>query len=265
MKKWATKAAEQHLGRLVVVLVGVGLIVAAYLQARTALGAQSLWAGAFLVLVGGLIPWLRKASVSPSEGLALETHPEGEATAEIAERGGEAGRSATEGHALDLEDDARPASRYMVASAAVDQLFHPVDGPLKGCEFRLYLYDSDRDRLLPAIEPRPDADGSEGWEVGQGVTGEAWRQAEYVFATGRECHDATFGLAPDQQHRYRDLTAVAAMPVINHRGDVIAVLSGSSTDPTAPLVTADGFEAHLTLAACASRILVDLLKWAADE
>lgn len=56
MKKWATKAAEQHLGRLVVVLVGVGLIVAAYLQARTSLGAQSLWAGTFLVLVGSLIP-----------------------------------------------------------------------------------------------------------------------------------------------------------------------------------------------------------------
>lgn len=151
-----------------------------------------------------------------------------------------------------------------MASAAVDQLFHPVEGALTDCEFRLYLYDSDQDRLLPAIEPQLSPDGSEGWEVGQGVTGEAWRQAEYVFATGQECHDAAFGLAPDQQHRYRDLTAVAAMPVTNHRGDLIAVLSGSSTDPTATLVTADGFEAHLALAACASRILVDLLKWSAD-
>jgi hypothetical protein len=264
MRKRAAKAAEQHLGRLVVLLVGVGVIVAAYFQARTALAAQSLWAGTFLVLVGGLIPWLRKASVSPSEGLALETRPEGAATAEMAERSRETGKPAAEGEELELGDDPRPAARFMVASAAVDQLFHPVEGPLTGCEFRLFLYDSDQDRLLPAVEPRPGPDGSEGWAVGQGVTGAAWRQAEYVFATGKECWDATFGLSTGQQQRYRDLAAVAAMPVTNHGGDLIAVLSGSSTDPATTLVTPQGLEAHLALAACASRILIDLLKWAAD-
>ncbi len=156
MRKWTAQAAEQHLGRLLVLLVGVGMIVAAYFQTRTSLAAQSLWVGTFLVLVAGLIPWLRKASVSPSEGLTLEARPEGAATAEVAERRATAGRPASDVDEVDVGDDPRPAARFMVASAAVDQLFHPGEGPLTGCEFRLFLYDSDRDRLLPAIEPHRD-------------------------------------------------------------------------------------------------------------
>jgi hypothetical protein len=106
---------------------------------------------------------------------------------------------------------------------------------------------------------------SEGWAIGQGVTGEAWRRGAYVLATGSECSDETYHLNAGQQERYRELVAVAAAPVMNASGKVVAVLAGSSHDPETLLGSPEAFDAHIALAAAMARILVDLLGWASDE
>lgn len=202
--------------------------------------------------------------LSAAQGhVAIETRDEAVATAVMAEEPSEEQRQAA--GELDEPDRDRADVRLLVATAAVDQLLHPRDGPLAGCEFRLYLYDEDCDRLLPALEPDRTPTISEGWAIGQGVTGEAWRREAYVLATGRECSDDTYHLDEDQQERYRHLAAVAAAPVVSADGSVVAVLSGSSGDPNNRLGSPEGFDAHIGLAAAMARLLVDLLGWASDE
>jgi hypothetical protein len=107
--------------------------------------------------------------------------------------------------------------------------------------------------------------GGDEWEVGQGATGEAYRRGEYVLATGDSVWNERYGLTPDQQRRYRDLTAVAAMPVETASGEVMAVLSASSKEVGTPLARDDGYEEHFLKATLVARILVDLLKWFSDE
>ncbi|HEX2119924.1 MAG TPA: hypothetical protein VHF91_12115, partial [Acidimicrobiales bacterium] len=142
------------------------------------------------------------------------------------------------------------------------RLLSPESGPLAGASFHLYLFDEQRDLLLPAFEGRPSP--SRGWKIGTGAVGEAWASGEYVLARGPEVSDDTYGLTPAQQRRARDLAVVAAMPVTNASDEVIAVLSGSSVDPDSPLATPDGFDAQLLVAQEVARVLVDLLRWFPD-
>lgn len=95
--------------------------------------------------------------------------------------------------------------------------------------------------------------------------GEAWDSGEYVLVRGPEVSDDTYGLTPAQQHRARDLAVVAAMPVTNAGGQVVAVLAGSSTDEDSPLASDEGFDAHLLTAQEVARVLVDLLQWFPDS
>jgi hypothetical protein len=141
-------------------------------------------------------------------------------------------------------------------------LLAPDTGPLAGASFHLYLFDEQRELLLPAFEGRPSP--SRGWKVGTGAVGEAWASAEYVLVRGPEVSDDTYGLTPAQQRRARDLAAVAAMPVHNASDEVIAVVGGSSVDPGSGLATGDGFDALLLMAQEVARVLVDLLQWFPD-
>lgn len=85
-----------------------------------------------------------------------------------------------------------------------------------------------------------------------------------MLVRGEEVSDDTYGLTPAQQHRARNLAVVAAMPVTNVRGHVMAVLSGSSTDADSALATPEGFDTHLLAAQEVARVLVDLLQWFSD-
>jgi len=138
----------------------------------------------------------------------------------------------------------------------------PDAGPLAGAWFHLYLFDEQRELLLPAFEGRPSP--GKGWKSGVGAVGESWSTGEYVLVRGEEVSDDTYGLTPAQQHRARNLALVAAMPVTNAGDEVIAVLSASSVDPDSPLGTAEGFDAHLLVAQEVARVLVDLLRWFSD-
>ena len=133
---------------------------------------------------------------------------------------------------------------------------------MAGASFHLYLFDEQRELLLPAFEGHPSP--GQGWKIGAGAVGEAWATGDYVLVRGPEVSDETYGLSPAQQHRARNLAVVAAMPVINGNNEVIAVLAGSSTDPDSALATSGGFDAHLLTAQEVARVLVDLLQWFSD-
>lgn len=255
------KLPRLFVGGVGVVLVGLGL-----LQSRETVAIASLILGVGLVLIAAFLPAIKKIDVSAKEGqLSLETRDEAAATAIRAEEPSPEQERAEAELALDEAEQGLADARWLVANAAIEQLLHPPSGPLAGSEFRLFLYDEERHRLLPALDPDRDPELSEGWAIGQGVTGEAWRREAYVIATGAECSDDTFGLNADQQERYRDLVVVAAAPVVNAKGRMLAVLSGSSRDVGSRVGTPEGFDAHVVLAAAVARILVDLLHWASDE
>ena len=161
-------------------------------------------------------------------------------------------------------DEALDAARWVVADVAVEELLHPDEGPLQGCEFHLYLFDAEANRLLPVFEPPVDGEPSEGWEPGRGAVGTAWQTQEAILVLGAETHDGTYGLTDAQQSRYRDLAVVAAMPVLNGSGDVIAVLAASSRDPESGLAGDEGFDELVLRAMGVARVLIDLLKWEND-
>jgi hypothetical protein len=89
-------------------------------------------------------------------------------------------------------------------------------------KFRLYTLDAERQQLMPAYAPQES--DAETWQVGYGVTGQAWKRGEYVVARGEQVSDGTFGLTPQQQNRYNHLKVVAALPIRNDRDQMIAIL-----------------------------------------
>lgn len=242
-------------GSIVLVLLGAGLLIASLLQA----GGNELFAvgllvfGSGLVVLGVVLPRLLNAEMGPATGFKLALAEDREVSTGLAESGG-ATTVAT--------DHVVAATRVVLASEILSRLLAPETGPLAGASFHLYLFDEERELLLPAFEGR--ASPSRGWKPGTGAVGEAWASAEYVLVRGPEVADDTYGLSPAQQRRARDLAVVAAMPVTNAGDEVIAVLAGSSVDPRSPLGTAEAFDAQLLVAQEVARVLVDLLRWFPD-
>ena len=216
-------------------------------------GVGLLIFGSGRVTVGVVRPRLRNAEVGPATGFKLTLDEQREASTGLAESG----------VAPHVEvDQVVAATRVVLASETLGRLLAPEEGSLAGAWFHLYLFDEQRELLLPAFEGRPSP--SQGWKPGAGAVGEAWSSGEYVLVHGEEVSDATYGLSPAHQHRARELAVGAAMPVTNGRGEVMAVLSGSSTEPDSALATAEGFDAQLLAAQEVARVLVDLLQWYSD-
>ncbi len=248
--------------RLVLFAVGVVLLVVGLVTRDTTV----LFAGLFCCVAALLINRVRIFELGlPGGGnLKAETRTEDEVAASAVAAEEPSAERETVAVVVDEEERQRADARHLVASAAVDTLLHPQDGPLADCEFRLFRYMEDRGRLLPVLDPERDPHLSEGWAPGQGATGAAWDRAEYVRAEGGVCSDATYGLTASQRERYKNLAAVAAAPVLNAAGEVIAVLSASTENPESGLATEEGQEAHLALAGAMGRVLVDLLRWSED-
>ena len=111
----------------------------------------------------------------------------------------------------------------------------------------------------------PADDQSEGWEPGRGATGTAWSRRAYVYVEGAAVSDATHGLTPGQQERYRPLKAVAAAPIFNASGRVVGVLTASSTSDNHGLDSPEGQEDHTLAALLVSRLLIELFQWFDDD
>lgn len=262
MKAWFT--ASHRVSRSALFIVGIMTMVAGYRAAR-----NSPWLiesiGAGLVALAALVPWVKEVKVG-KEGVSATMHDRDvETSTRLAEEPVSVGGAAEIPELVAEETEGLLASaRLFLANQFVgDLLYQHTEGPFAGCDFRLYLYDDDKRRLVPAFEPKPDE--SVGWAPGQGATGAAWLLNEYVLVEGAQVYDGTYGLDASQQARFRELAAVAAMPVRNAAGDVIAVLTASTKDASNRMSTDEAFEQHTVLALLSSRVLVDLLHWCADE
>lgn len=258
----AARVARGSLFALGSATIGVAFTLPA---PRDELAAWALTLGATMAILAALIPWIRRAQVSPTAGLSVAMRdPQGEVAAELAEEvGADERRVGAVGARVD-EDELIGAGRLNAASAAIEGIVNTTYTlELSDCEWHLYLYDSDRDWLLPVFEPADDPE-SEGWQVGKGATGTAWARREFVVVAGAEASDGTYGLSAEQQERYRSLHAVAAIPVQSWSGAVIAVLSASTADHNTNLVRPEAFDELAVKAVQISRILIDLLKWFDD-
>jgi hypothetical protein len=241
-------------GSVILVLLGASLLGASFFRSDDAPYALGLLIfGSSLVTVGVVLPRLRNAEVGPATGFKLTLDEQRALSTELAEAPAVTPVKV---------DQVVTATRLVLASEVLGRLLAPEEGPLAGAWFHLYLYDEQRELLLPAFEGQPSP--SQGWKPGVGAVGEAWVSGEYVLARGPEVSDDTYGLTPDQQHRARNLALVAAMPVSNASDEVIAVLAASSVDTDSALGTSDGFDAHLLVAQEVARVLIDLLQWFAD-
>lgn len=241
-------------GSLVLVLLGAALLAVSLFQGDNAPYALGLLIfGSSLVTVGVVLPRLRNAEVGPATGFKLTLDEQRELSTGLAE--------SEKVDSVEV-DQAVAATRVVLASDTLGRLLAPDLGPLAGAWLHLYLFDQQRQLLLPAFEGHPSP--SQGWKPGAGAVGEAWLSGEYVLVRGEEVSDDTYGLTPAQKHRVRNLAVVAAMPVTNAHDEVIAVVSGSSVDADSALATAEGFDAHLLMAQQVARVLVDLLQWFLD-
>lgn len=240
---------------MILVALGTMLLVASLVRGgdNAAYGVGLLVFGASLVVLGVVLPRLRNAEVGPATGFKLTLDEDREVSTSLAE--------SERVEKVDV-DHVVAATRLVLASEVLSRLLAPERGPLADALFHLYLYDEQRELLLPAFEGRPSP--SRGWKIGVGAVGEAWATGEYVLVQGSEVSDDTYGLTPSQQRRARDLAVVAAMPVTNASDDVIAVLAGSSVEVDSGLGSAGGFDAQLLLAQEVARVLVDLLGWFSD-
>ncbi|HEX2046548.1 MAG TPA: hypothetical protein VHF27_02210 [Acidimicrobiales bacterium] len=242
-------------GSVVLVLLGAVLLVASLFQSdgNDVYAVGLLVFGSGLVVLGVVLPRLLNAEVGPATGFKLTLAEDRVVSTGLAESG--AAPTVEADHVV-------AATRVILASETLSRLLAPESGPLVGASFHLYLFDEQRQLLLPAFEGRPSP--SRGWKVGTGAVGEAWASGEYVLVRGHEVSDDTYGLTPAQQRRARDLAVVAAMPVTNASDEVIAVLAGSSVDADSRLATPEAFDAQLLVAQEVARVLVDLLRWFPD-
>lgn len=226
-----------------------------FFQDRTGFASEVFGAGVALFGLSAFFPWIIEFSFGPLKARRNEPTQETEETLEIAE----------DDETFDPEvadaSEVLAAERLFSTNLVLESALVPTEGPLAGCEFRLFVFDETVGRLLPVWEPPGSPRDSEGWEPGKGATGSAYAHREYTVARGKAVADESFGLTEKQQERYKDLAVVAALPVTDDFGGTLGVLTGSSTDPSTQLDTAAGYDAQLELVVLVKRLWIDVLKW----
>lgn len=253
----------RHAGGIACVVVGTMVLVAAILRSERsdwfALGLATL--GTFLVAFGAAHHRVREAELSGG-GMRMKLDPMARETVELFEAPDE---SARRGEQLELQpDDVVGEVRFLLAQDVLSRMLRPTEGPLGHCTLHLYLYDADSDQLVTVSAPGiPEA--ADSWDIGQGATGTAYELGQFVLVEGRAVSDDTYGLTPEQQARYSDLSAVAAMPVATASGDVVGVLTVATDDPHHRLASPEAFDDLVVRAEKVARVLVDLLRWFDEE
>lgn len=246
------------------------MIASAFMQDRTELALVTLPIGALTLVLGCTVDRFKKGKAGPLQFELAEEQEAREATTAIA---AEAEQLALPPPAGDLPTAVAPqfpdydpdeVARFFMADTVVQTLFMSPWPPFLGCKMQLYILDPDRQILHPVL--RSIGDPSAEFRIGQGAVGTVWSRGSAAVVVGGEVSDDTYGLSPEQQQRYADLVAVAAVPVTNARDQMIAVLSVASTDPRSiPATDTDTTVEHLSfMASVAARLLVDVLKWFRD-
>lgn len=262
----ARRFLGRHAGSLMLAVAGIALVVFSLvlyvLRSKSEVLGFTLF-GVFCLVVGACLPRLREAEVSPQKfNLKMDA----------AEREGSVGLSLSDplrDEQIDEPDELLLAARWYLGNVTLATLLKPeATSALAGCALRLYLYDSDKERLVPVLfsdEARHDHEVEE-WEIGRGATGTAYARGDVVVVEGEAASDTTYGLTDEQSRRFAHLTAVMSVPVVNANGNVIAVITASSSQPGGGgLLTEDGYLDMLTRSMLAARILVDLLAWFPDR
>ena len=257
-RSWWRQLTDDVFAALLVVVgcvvIGTGLAGVQDSVARLVVGAGLLLAGAFAGR-------LRRAKVGPTGAeIELEQRTR-ETTSRLALEPAPAAQGPFPLPDAELVIDTH---RVALANDVMAMLTAPGNGPLVGCSFQLYLFDAVEELLLPVLQPGHPGP-SPRFAVGEGVAGTAWATGTYAIAEGGQTSDETFALSTEKQARYSDLAVVAAMPVTNAAGRVLAVLSAASDDPGTELRAEAGLEALVALAGAVARVLVDLLKWFPDD
>lgn len=126
-------------------------------------------------------------------------------------------------------------------------------------QFRLFFYDEEQRKLVPAYDPNGAA-ASTGWKPGQGVTGMAYQTGNYQQARGTGLTEARWGLTPAQKQRYAAMAVVAAVPIKDDDDRLLAVLTGSSEKDDGQLVSSGGQNKHRALSEVAARVLLDVIR-----
>jgi hypothetical protein len=261
LQEWAPAvrawAARQWVS---IVLIGTGwalMIGAVRLdQASDELATATLALGALLVALGCLHHRGFKGTAGP-QGLKVDVPPAPDpATARLAEL------PAVPADALS-EDEADEGALFLIGMTTLTtRVLHPL-APLDDCRGQVWLFDSNAEALTGILEPGHE--GTVSFEIGQGAVGRAWAENIYVLASGEAViNDPSFRLTEQHRDRFSNLTAAAAMPVTNAAGDLIAVVSLSSTSQETLLETEVGLEFMIFASELVARVLVDIFKWFDD-
>lgn len=191
-----------------------------------------------LLKVGVLIIWLLAAFFG-----VLSNVREGQQLSELAEA------------QLKRESHGREVGSKSLTRAA---LLPEATGLPAEYKAQVFVPNPEHTKLLVAFDPEHFGP-EEGWRIDrdppQGVTGTAWKTNEYVFASGKQVSDVTYGLTPEQQERYRSLTAVAAAPIQNARSEAIGVLTLFTTAES-PNIDKNFISLHLGAAEMVARLLI---------
>ncbi len=261
MRSWGRE------GWLVITTAGSALIVTVFGMTMFVLrdSPYSFWlivVGLSTLIFSAAYPRLIEAEVTP-RGARVKLGPIQEESLVIAEED-------TVGETqIDEADELIVGARSALAGEALGAILRPIVHDEGTTNFRLYLYDADTDRLAPVIisATLPEHGSRETWIVGKGATGTAYQDGRFVFVTGDAIRDSTYGVTPEQAETFEDLTAVAAIPVLNASEAPLGVLTATSNAPDGGELS-DEESAYYEVQAralLAARALVDLLGWFSDQ
>lgn len=262
--RWITylvrRALLNDLGRALSFVVGVLTMAAAFrwLNDSVSFGA-AIGAGGLLVGVSGMARWLRRVKFPGGELDLVESSDRAEQYREMAGQQDAGVLSIT-------REEQTDTTRQLVAEMAAQALFDDAtEDYFEDCQFRFFMYNDHQQKLIAVLRPDPLQTEQRGWRPGEGATGVAYQSGIYQIAQGDKTHDGTFGLDAERQERYRHLTEVAAMPVVNANDRLIGVLSISHSQDRVILGTDEGYRKHAAIASAMARIVVDLLGWRTDD
>ncbi len=258
MRAAAWRSLRHAWPRVILAIAGVAALVESFLVRPRAgnYGTSLLYVGAALVALVAVEKRLIRAKAGPFEAELEPSSSDAPSAIEIAAEidTGDAG----------ADPDVEEVARFLAGQLALEALLDEVPPECGQAEFRLYLPDDTTGVLLDVFDVA-DPNALTSWLPGRGATGVAFLRGEFVAATGDDAHNTAYGLTEAQQAHFSDLTGVAAVPVSNAQNTVLGVLSACTREHEPKLDSGSAKDAMLLKALSISRVLIDLLRWFADD